>query len=362
MALDHYYAVILAGGGGTRLWPMSRKDKPKQLLPLIEERTMFQISIDRLKPVFPPDNIYIVTGPDYAEEMKRVTPYVRPENFIVEPYGRDNAPATALAVSVIHERDPEATIALLAADHHIADMITFLHLLRVAHDVACDNYIVTLGIQPQLPATSFGYIQQGEVLKEVEGHTCYESLGFTEKPDIVTANNFVASGKYSWNSGMFVWTAKRALAEFRAQQPEMSALLEELRPTIDTPDYDATLRKIWDDMPKTSIDFAIMEGADRLVVIPADIGWSDVGSWGSLFDVLDLDRFGNCFRGRNGERVILDTENTMVYSDRMIVTIGVEDMIVVDTDDVLMVCHKDRSQEVKDVVNHLKATKKEQYL
>lgn len=360
--MEHYYALIMAGGGGTRLWPMSRKERPKQFLPLVEDRTLYKMTVDRLKPLLPPECIFIVTGENYVNFMRKDTPEIPPENFIIEPHARDNAPAAALAISVIFKRDPEATVALLAADHHIAREEDFRGLLCIAHDIAQDDYIVTLGISPTFPATNFGYIRQGEPLREVDGRICYQSLEFTEKPDVVTATGFLASGKYSWNSGMFVWTARRAMAELERQQPEMYALLQELEPAIDTPDYQQKLLSIWDRMPRTTIDFAVMEGADRMAVIPADIGWSDVGSWDTLFNVLELDKFGNGFKDDSPDHVILDTKNSLIYSGRLAVTIGVEDLIVVDTDDVILICHKDRTQDVRDVVQHLRATKKDQYL
>ena len=359
---DHYYAVILAGGGGTRLWPMSRKSKPKQLLNLINENTMFQVSVKRLETLFPPERIVIVTGAAYVDEMRAQAPHIPAENFVVEPSGKDSGPAAALGIAVIHQRDPEAVVAQLNVDHHIGKEADFLHLLQAAHKVALDGYIVTLGIAPSYPATGFGYIRQGDEIEQINGFTCYHTRGFTEKPNEITATGFVASGYYSWNSGMFIWKSSRAMEEFEHQQPDIFKLVQELQAAVDTPAFDETLRDVWERMPKISVDYAVMEGAKQMAVIPADIGWNDVGSWASLFEVHKLDRFGNLFRGQQPERVVLDTENTMVQSDRLVVTIGVEDLIVVDTDDVLFICHKDRSQEVRDVVNHLRSIKRDEYL
>jgi mannose-1-phosphate guanylyltransferase len=360
--LEHDYAMILSGGGGTRLWPMSRKDKPKQLLPLIDEQSMFKTSVARLAPLFPPERIFIVTGRKYAEMMQADVPEIPQENFIIEPHGRDSAAATALGISVIHKRDPQATVAMLAVDHHIAKPDVFLDVLKASSKMAQEGYIVTLGVSPSFPATAFGYIRQGEKLQIIDGFNCHKALQFTEKPNVVTATTFLASGHYTWNSGMFIWKTETALKEFQRQQPVMFNALQTLMPTIDTPQYEKRLDEIWGKMPKISIDFAIMEGAKRMVVIPVDIGWSDVGSWASLFEVLELDKFGNGFRGKTKNHIILDTHDSLVVSDRMTVTIGIKDLIIVDTEDALLICQKDRSQEIKEVVKHLRETDQDHYL
>lgn len=360
---DHYYALILAGGGGTRLWPMSRRDRPKQMLALVDEQhSMFNISVQRLSPLFPAERIYIVTGEKYATGLQQDCPEIPEENFILEPSARNNAAAVALALSVIYKRDPQATVVLLTADHHIRKQDEFRDVLAKAHDIAQDGFIVTLGIEPGFPSTGFGYIRQGESIGTWGGHTAYVARQFTEKPDLETATQFLLSGEYSWNSGMFIWRVDTAMIEFERQQPEMYALMQQLSQVTDTPEYKPLLNRIWEQMPETSIDFAIMEDAAKMAVIPVEIGWSDVGSWASLFDVLELDDAGNHFRGDPSKQIILDTRNTLIYSDRMIVTIGVEDIIVVETDDVIMVCHKDRAQDVKRVVNQLRSEERHDYL
>lgn len=361
--MEHYYALIMAGGGGTRLWPMSRKSTPKQLLPLIGEHSMFDTSVQRLAPLFLPEQIYIVTGQTYVEQLKQEAPNIPLKNFIVEPYGRDTAPAVGLALSVIEKRDPQATVAILTADHHIGKPDYFLETLSAAYEIAQSDKIVTLGISPSYPATGFGYIQQGAQLGESGGITYYESKGFKEKPDRVRATQFLSSGDYTWNSGMFIWKASVGMGEFKRQQPEMHELFSQLQHSVDTPDYQTTLEDIWDKTTKTSLDFAIMENAEDIAVIPSEIGWSDVGSWASLYDMLPQDQFGNCANGKVREnKIILDTKNTLLFSDRLVVTIGVEDVIVIDTEDAILVCHKDRSQEVKQVVQYLKENDGDAYL
>ncbi|MFN8448824.1 MAG: sugar phosphate nucleotidyltransferase [Anaerolineae bacterium] len=360
--MEHYYAVILAGGGGTRLWPVSRADLPKQLLALVESDSMFRVAVERLAPLFPPDHIYIVTGPKFVDAMRDETPLIPAENFIVEPYGKNTGPAAALAAAVIAARDPQATIVLLTADHHIADKGKFRRVLETAYTLAQEDYIVTLGISPSLPATGFGYIQRGDMLREIDGFPCYHALGFTEKPDTQTAIRFIRSGDYSWNSGMFIWRASRALSEFERYQPEIYVAMRALQPTIGTPNFESKLAEIWAQIPSVQIDTGVMEKTGRIAVIPVDIGWSDVGSWDALFDVLDLDAAGNGFKGSAPNRLVIDTKNTLVYSDKLTVTIGIEDLVIVDTQDVLMICRKDRTQDVKKVVDMLRATNDETYL
>ena len=361
--MKHYYALIAAGGHGTRLWPMSRAKTPKQMLPLINQESMFRTSVERIQSIFPPEDIFVVTGRELVNDLRDEVPQLPAENFVVEPYAKNTAPALALALATIQKRDPEATVAILTADHHIARQQKFCRVLESAWQVAQDGYIVTLGIAPSYPATGYGYIQQGAPLGDYNDFTVYRSKRFTEKPDIVRATQFLASGQYSWNSGMFIWRVDRAMRDLERFQPAIFALCSYLQNAVETPDYEEKLNDIWETMPKLSIDFAIMEKADNIAVIPTDIGWSDVGTWASLYGILPQDNFGNCIKGEASDiRVILDTRDTLVFSDRLTVAIGVEDMVVVDTDDVLLICHKDRTQDVKQVVNYLRENGNEDYL
>ena len=354
--MSHEYALIMAGGGGTRLWPLSRRDRPKQVLPLTEERTMFQVTVERLHDLLPPDHIFVVTGSDLAEPLHQSAPHLLGENFIIEPAGRDSGPAAGLGTYHIAHHDPDARIAVLSADHHIANEKRFLDSLRCAYDYADQGYIVTLGIRPSYAATGFGYIQRGEPLGDCGDLKIYRSRRFTEKPDETTATSFVSSGMYSWNGGIFIWQARQAMAEFERQQPAMHAVLKQI---AEAPDE---LVSLWGQIKKISLDYAIMEGANNVAVIPVDIGWSDVGTWATLFEVLTRDEHGNATRSKIEGHIQIDTHETLIVSDRMVVTIGIDNLVIVDTDDAILVCHRDRAQDVRDVVQRLKERGQDRHL
>jgi mannose-1-phosphate guanylyltransferase len=355
--LEHYYAVIMAGGGGTRLWPLSRRKRPKQMLSLFDERTLFQTSVQRLEGVFPPERILVVTVSEQAEELRQQTPYIPKENFLLEPMPRGTASVVGLGAIAIQQRDPQAVMAVLTADHYIGNESLFRDILGTAYDVAQDGYLVTLGIEPTFPATGFGYIQRGEDLGAYRGMAVYRVSQFKEKPDEEQARAMLQTGDHSWNSGMFVWKVESILAEFRRQMPQLANALETISLSWRTPKKDKVLDKVWPSIQPETIDYGIMEHASSVVVIPAaDLEWSDVGSWDSLFNILDADEDGNIIMG--GEHVGLDTRQTLVYMDkerRLIVTIGVQDLVLVDTGDVLLVCKKDQAQQVRQVVNQLKS-------
>jgi mannose-1-phosphate guanylyltransferase len=362
---NHYYAMIMAGGGGTRLWPLSRKDRPKQMLKLVGDRTLFQVAVDRLLGLFPGDHILVVTSAFQAEIFKQQSPEIPAENYIIEPDGRDTAAAIGLAAVVLHQRDPEAIMAVVTADHFIEREGRFLHVLRAAQQVAAEGHLVTLGIQPTFPSTGFGYIQQGNYLGTYENMVVFKALNFKEKPDAETAVKFLEGEDHSWNSGMFIWQISQVLGEFEKQMPKLFKALTKIGNEIGKEDYEAVLRQEWQKLDKVSIDFGIMEGAENVAVIPAKgLGWSDVGSWNAVFDALARDADGNVFNAQH--HISEDTKNSLVFtnglSDRLIVTIGVEDLIIVDTGDVIMVCDNQHAQDVKKIVGKLKDSDEENYL
>ena len=361
---EHTYAVIMAGGGGTRLWPISRKETPKQLLPLLGKETLFQSTVARLEKLFPPERILVVTVEEQARVMQDQVPAIPKENYLIEPAPRGTASVVALAAAVVRKRDPKAVMAIQTADHHIRNQDLFQYLLRAAFEVAEKEYLVTLGITPTYPSTGYGYIQQGEPLNGDYKYPVYKVERFKEKPDEATAQQLLRSGDHSWNSGMFVWRADVILAEIQKQMPELFHAVDEIVSAWDTPQRDVTIQKLWYDLKSQTVDYGVMEKAERVAVLPAGgLGWSDVGAWDSLFEVLLPDMNGNV--AANAQHLGLDTHNTLVYSvndERLIVTIGIDDVVVVDAGDVLLVCKTDQSQKVKNVVDHLKKHNQEKFL
>lgn len=355
-----YYAVIMAGGLGTRLWPLSRTSRPKQALQLIGERTMFQHAVDRLVPLFPPERILAVTNPAMAEVLRPQTPQLPADNFILEPSGRNSAPAAGLAAVHLLRRDPDAMMVMLTADHYITDTTGFRASLAAAGAIAADGTIVTLGIQPDFASTGFGYIQLGEAQVMVDGFRVYGSAGFVEKPDQATATRFVESGRYVWNSGMFVWRAARLMAEFADRMPESHAALQAIGKALGTPAAAAVLAEEWPRVRKISIDYGIMERTERVSVIPVEFGWSDIGDWSSLLDVLPGDDDGNVV---TGEVCLSDSQNCLVRSEsRLVAAIGMQDVVIIETPDAVLICPRARAQEVREVVNRLAAQGKRAYL
>jgi len=353
---DNYYAVIMAGGGGTRLWPLSRKSQPKQMLQLLEERSLFQISVDRLDGLFPPERIIVVTVEEQAQELREHCPSIPRENFLLEPKPRGTASVIGLASIALKHRNPQAVMAVLTSDHYIGNEDGFRKILESGFKFAMDGYLVTLGISPTYAATGYGYIQQGEQIGKLGDHDIYQALRFKEKPGPEQALAMLASGDHTWNSGMFIWRVDRIMGEFAEQMPDLFRKMEDIDYAWDTVNQSQVLERIWPNIKSETIDYGIMEKAQNVVVIPAkNLQWNDVGSWESLFSVLPSDANGNIVMGE--KYMQLDSHDTLIYSsrdERLVVTIGIEDLVIVDTDDVLLVCHRDRAQDVRQIVKQLK--------
>lgn len=350
------YALILAGGVGSRLWPRSRESRPKQLLDLISERSMLQETVARVEPLVPPEQIIIMTNQGYVGAVQKQLPHLPPENVIGEPAVRGTASAVGYGAAVIGRRDPSAVMCALHADHYMRDVEGFRRALQAAAGVAGHGYLVTLGIQPHAPVTGYGYVERGEKLGLFDGHVAYRVVRFTEKPDAETAEAFVMSGRYYWNSGLFTWQVSTILEAFARHMPDTYEKLQVMTSAIGTDRELETLVRVWPTLENQTIDYGIMERAERVAVVPADFGWSDVGTWNALFDLLEADSERNVV---SGNHLGVDTRGSFIYSDgRLIATIGVEDLIIVDTGDVVLVCPRNRAQDVKIVVDRLKREKR----
>ncbi len=323
---EHYYAVIMAGGGGTRLWPLSRQSSPKQMLRLFADRTLFQIAIQRLESIFPAERILVVTVADQAAQLQQQWPDIPRENYLIEPMPRGTASVVGLAAVALKHRDPQAVMAILTADHYIENEAKFRDLLRAGLDLAREGFLVTLGITPTYPATGYGYVQRGDALGKYQSMEAYRVLRFAEKPAEDQAKKMLASGDHDWNSGMFIWRVDRILSEFERHMPDLAEKLEVISNAWGTPEQDSTLQQVWPTIRPETIDYGIMEKAAQVAVLPAaGLGWNDVGSWDSLFDVLTPGENGNIVLGADFFGV--DTQDTLVSasgSERLVVTIGVK--------------------------------------
>ena len=355
--------VVLAGGVGTRLWPESRQRRPKQLLNLVGSRSMLQETVDRVLPLVTASDVYVVTGRPYAAAVAKQLPDVLRANVIGEPMGRGSAPAMGLAATYLADGEDDV-LAFLPADHAISQPEPFRQALLAAEGLAREGYLVTLGVQPSAPFTGYGYIQQGErigVCGDRGGFSAFQVARFAEKPDQATATAYLRSGQYSWNAGMFIARAKTLLDEIAVYLPALRAQLACIAAARGTRKERQVLREVWPQVTTVTVDYGIMEKTRRAAVIPVEIGWSDVGDWGSLADVLKCDSDGNVVRGLH---LGLDTANCLIRGSdkRLIATIGLRDMVVVDAGDAILICPRERSQEAKQVVEGLRADGREKYL
>lgn len=347
--IDHLHLVAIAGGSGTRFWPLSRRHLPKQLLTLGGEHTLLRATFERCAELAPAERWWMVVGEGHAQACAEAVPAVAPERVLSEPIGRNTAPAIALAAVHLRAADPQATMVVLPADHHVANSKAFVQSLRLAAKLAARGGIVTLGIEPTYAETGYGYIQRG--VPAAEGHA-FRVARFCEKPDHQTAESFLASGNYDWNAGIFVMKVSTFLDELRRQLPEMAGAFAQLSEHLGQPSYRQALQHTYQQVDSVSVDYGIMEGAKEVWVVPTRAGWNDVGSLRSLQALGYPDAEGNVV---TGPALALDSTGCIVHTHagQRVVLLGVAGLVVVSTPDAILVVPKDKAQEVRQVVAEL---------
>jgi mannose-1-phosphate guanylyltransferase len=356
--MPRLYALILSGGAGTRLWPLSRRRKPKQFLELVGDRTLLQETVDRVSELIPSERIFVVAPPEHRALIHEQLTELRNDHVVIEPYPRGNAAAIGLAMAALHAFDPDAVVAVLPSDHVITKHAAFRNVLIAATAAADAGWLVTLGITPDRADTGFGYIEAGEPLDIKAPLPVLKVKRFIEKPKQDAAEKMIAAGGHYWNAGMFVWRVSAILAAYREHLPKTAQALDALGEAIGSPRYESVLAEVWEETDRTTVDYGIAERAKNMAVVPADIGWQDVGSWSRLADIVAASS------GQSADLYIaLDSVGNYVYAPgKTTVTIGVNDLIVVETDDVLFIAAKDRAEEVKAVVDRLAREEKEHLL
>jgi mannose-1-phosphate guanylyltransferase len=343
------YPVVMAGGSGTRFWPLSRVRRPKQFLALSSGKPLLLETLARLKGLATPSHTFVVCGPVHAALVRRLVRGLPAQNLLVEPVARNTAPAIALASWVIAARDPDAVLAVLPSDHHVADPAGFRAVLQQAAKVARSGDLVTVGIKPMRPETGYGYIRLGAPL----GPGAFRVQAFVEKPDPLTAQQYVSSKEYLWNGGIFVFAARAMQEAFARYLPDVARAMEALAPTIGKRGFQKALSRAFPRLPSVSVDYGVMEKARNIAVVPGDFGWSDVGSFAAISEVRPTDADGNVVVGK--ATVVLDSAGCVVLGGtRTLAVLGMRDTVVVDTGDALLVIPKERSQDVRQIVEALR--------
>jgi mannose-1-phosphate guanylyltransferase len=355
------YAVIMAGGQGTRFWPRSRRKRPKQLLNIVGETTMLEQTVARVSPLIPYERIVVVAGEPYRDLLQASLPHLPPENFLFEPVGRNTAACVAWAALWVQQRAPGATMAVLPADHLVRDAAEFLRILSTAAVAAQPlNRLLTIGIRATHPETGYGYIQLSDERARIDSREVFRVARFVEKPSRAKAEEFLAAGRYLWNSGMFIWRADSILHEIRRHLPQLAQGLEPVAEAITSGRLARVIAEVYPGLPSISVDVGVMERAQDVWVVPGDFGWSDVGSWRALSELLPADGQNNVVVG---EQCGMETSGCFIYSPKKLVaTIGLRDLVVIETDDVLLICPKERDQEVRKLVELLEREGREDLL
>jgi mannose-1-phosphate guanylyltransferase len=358
---QHHYVAIMAGGIGSRFWPVSRHNHPKQFLDILNTgKSLIRWTFERFSRFIPVENIYIVTNTKYIEKVQEQLPELPLENIVGEPSRKNTAPCIAYISYKIYKQDPQANIICAPADHLILDPDAFSRIcLDALEFVSRQNALLTLGIKPTRPDTGYGYIQY-EMTAFADN--IYPVKTFTEKPNLELAETFLQSGDFLWNAGIFLWSVQSIISAFREHQPDLSELFEQETEKMNTPDEADAIQFIYSQCTNISIDYAVMEKAENVYVIPANFGWSDLGTWNSAYDNMDKDHLDNAVSGKNV--LVIDATHCMVKTidDKLVVLQGLDNFIVIDTPDVLLICSKDNEQQIRDYVGDIKRHKGEKYL
>ncbi|HEY5406545.1 MAG TPA: sugar phosphate nucleotidyltransferase [Ginsengibacter sp.] len=358
---ENNYVAIMAGGIGSRFWPVSRLDKPKQFLDLLNVgKTLIQSTYERFVTYIPNENIYVVTSLQYKEIVEKQLPQLRQENILCEPSRKNTAPCIAYISYKLHQLNPKSNLICAPADHLVLDPTSFRKVsLEALEFTEKNNALITLGIKPLSPNTGYGYIQHEQY---AVSDNVYKVKTFTEKPDIELAKKFLISGDFLWNAGIFVWRTESIIKAFEKYLPEIHEIFDGAKKELTTSGERAAIDLIYPQCVNISIDYGILEKADNVYVIPSAFGWSDLGTWGSAYENIEKDNVENAFTGDNV--IFVDSTKNMVYSpnDKLILLQGLEDFIVVDTEDVLLVCKKEKEQQIKEYVAEIKRNKGDKFL
>lgn len=346
----------MAGGRGERFWPASRIKTPKQILKVFGDRSLLQMSFDRILPLTDPDKIFIMTSMDIIDQVREQLPELPGENIIAEPVGRNTAPCIGLVASLLNRKDKKQNLVVLTADHYIKDQEGFRRTINAGLKLASENdMLITMGIKPTHPATRFGYVELAESGEELNGIKWHKVSRFTEKPDAEIAQLFFESGRFLWNSGMFIWRLETFMKSFEEHMPDQFSVCSRITERAGTEPIDKVMSELFPEIEPISIDYGLMEKSNNVITLEAEFDWHDLGSWSSLPEVLEVDESGNVKKGKS---VAINTENSIIYSDgALVTTFGLSDMVVISANNAIFVCPRDDTDSVREIVENLKNNK-----
>jgi len=357
------YIVLMAGGVGTRFWPLSRRSRPKQLLSIVGSKSMLRLTFERIRPLTDPEKILVITNIELKKAIEEELPEIPPDNIIGEPQGRNTAPCIGLSAAVVKTRAGEDEVmVVLPADHLISDSGNFRATIKVGADFASKNdTLITIGIKPSYPETGYGYIQISDLRHKQNKKSIYKVRAFAEKPNTETAERFLKSGDFFWNSGIFIWRTGKILEEMDEHLPELSSDLEKIAKAIGKKSFKKVVEEVYSHTRSISIDYGVMEAANDVSVIAADFNWNDLGSWEAVYNISPKDNRGNVIH--SSKNILINAQNNYFYAkNKMIAAVDVEDLVVVEMDDAILICRKEKSQNVKSVVDYLVRKGMEKYL